>query len=187
MEEGAVEGIKGISRMDDGGEGKTVKVRTLFRADRSTPANLGQYLQILDNIRFENWGGTVKNIPRYTCIPTTVAGVQSIINLAIKEKKRVRGAGFRHTWSDMYSKDGEILVSLLSLSLATGTSSEVHQDAINGPVTAFNKIEPYPDVVPGSDGKKRWARIGAGVTNEAFRIWAIANGWTLPFNVIMVE
>lgn len=107
--------------------------------------------------------------------------------LAIKENKRVRGAGFRHTWSNMYSNNNEILVSLLSLSLATGSSSEVHEDAVDGPPTEFNRIELYKEDVPGSGGKKRWARIGAGVTNEAFRIWAIENGWTLPLNVIMVE
>lgn len=87
----------------------------------------------------------------------------------------------------MYSKDKEILVSLLSLSLATGSSSQVHQDAVDGTPTEFNQIELYPDSIPGSDGKKRWARIGAGVTNEQFRLWAIKNGWTLPLNVIMVE
>lgn len=107
--------------------------------------------------------------------------------LAIKENKRVRASGFRHTWSNMYSNDGEILVSLLSLSLATGSSSEVHEDAVDGPRTEFNQIELYKEDVPGTGGKKRLARIGAGVTNEAFRIWAIANGWTLPLNVIMVE
>lgn len=171
--------------MDDGG--KSVKVNSLSGSDQSALANLNQYSQILNNASFDNWGGTVKNTPRYTCIPTTVAGVQSIINLAIKEKKRVRGAGFRHTWSDMYSNDGEILVSLLSLSLATGSSSQVHQDAIDGTPTEFNQIELYKDDVSGSDGKKRWARIGAGVTNEQFRIWAIKNEWTLPLNVIMVE
>lgn len=171
--------------MDDGG--KFVQVSSLSGSSWSILANLNQYSQILSDVRFENWGGTVKNTPRYTCIPTTVVGVQSIINLATTEKKRVRGAGFRHTWSDMYSKDGEILVSLLSLPLATGSSSQVHEDAVDGTPTEFNQIELYKDAVSGSNGKKRWARIGAGVTNEQFRIWAIKNGWTLPLNVIMVE
>lgn len=61
----------------------------------------------------------------------------------------------------------------------------------NSPANAqneFKQIELATADVPGSNGKKRLARIGASVTNEEFRRWAIANNaWTMPFNVIMVE
>lgn len=101
--------------------------------------------------------------------------------------KRVRVAGFRQTWSNMYSEDSAILISLLDLAVATGTSAEVYADAISGPTTEFNQIELAEQDVPGSNGKKRLARIGAGVTNEAFRIWSIKHGWTVGSNVIAVE
>lgn len=106
---------------------------------------------------------------------------------AISGNKRIRGAGFRHTWSDMYTKTGEILVSLLSIPVATGSSEVIAKDAVDGPKTEFNQIQLADVDVPGTDGKKRWARVGAGVSNEGFRRWALKNGWTLPINVIMVE
>lgn len=89
----------------------------------------------------------------------------------------------------MYSEDSEILVSLLDLTTATGTSSQVHDSAVDGPRTDFNQIELYDMHIlqVGYDSTKCLARIGAGVTNEAFRLWSLKSLWTLPLNVIMVE
>lgn len=116
-------------------------------------------------------------------VPTTVVGVQNIIKQAASNNQRIRVAGFRQTWSNLYSSDSQVLISLIPLETATGSSADV-ETSVNGPETDFNKIELMP---AGADDKKRLARIGAGVTNEAFRIWAIKNGWTLPANVIVVE
>lgn len=127
------------------------------------------------------------NSPKFTCFPTTVAGLQSIVKLAAESQKRVRVAGFRETWSNLYSEDSEILVSLIELSVAVSSSAVIHENAVNAPPTDFNQIKLDSEDVPGSDGKKRYARIGAGVTNEAFRIWSMNNGWTLGSNVIPVE
>lgn len=133
---------------------------------------------------FTNWSSTVTNNPGI-CVPTTVTGVQNIITDAASKKKRVRVAGFRQTWSDLYSADSHILISLIPLKVATGTSADVAAD-VDGPPTDFNQIELVP-VGAQDDKNKRYARVGAGVTNEQFRIWAIKNGWTLPANVIVVE
>lgn len=132
---------------------------------------------------FTNWSGTISNSPQETLIPTTVAGVQSIVKHAASTNQRVRVAGFRQTWSGLFSSDGQILVSLIPLATATGTSDDV-EASVYGPPTDFNQIELQP---AGDDPDVRLVRVGAGVSNEAFRIWAIENGWTLPANVIVVE
>ena len=55
------------------------------------------------------------------------------------------------------------------------------------PVTVpeLKRIELKEETVP---GKKRLCRIGAAVTNEEFRRWAVAGkAWTFPADVILVE
>ncbi|KAL7270660.1 hypothetical protein RUND412_006626 [Rhizina undulata] len=140
------------------------------------------------NSVFENWGQTVENTPSVTMVPTTVVGVQNIIRYAISQNKRVRVGGFRHTWSNMYSQDSHIFISLLDLANATAVPSILpnKQPPID-PANEFKRIELAPEDVAGSNGKKRLVRLGAAVTNEEFRQWSIASGWTLPLNVIMVE
>jgi hypothetical protein len=124
-----------------------------------------------------------------TFVPTTVLGVENLIKWAKANNKRVRAAGYRHTWTDMYSADGEIFVSMLDLKTATtipDPSSILPSKSYPG--NDFKVIELAEEDVPESGGKKRLARIGAAVTNEEFRRWSIAGDhWTLPLNVVMVE
>lgn len=101
--------------------------------------------------------------------------------------KRARVAGFRHTWSNMYSDTGDILVSLLDLDIAMGSSGVITADAIDGKKTDFNQIEIPPTFTESSDCDKMLVRVGAAVSNEALRRWSLKNGWSLPINVIMVE
>jgi len=138
---------------------------------------------------FENWGLTVQHTPSYTFVPTTVEGVKNLIKWAKAKGRRVRAAGYRHTWASMYSQDGEIFVSMLDLKTATAvpdpTSLLPSRDYTGN---EFKVIELETQDVPGSGGKKRLARIGAAVVNEDFRRWAIANNaWTIALNVVMVE
>jgi hypothetical protein len=58
-----------------------------------------QEMLVTVDASFHNWGLTVKNKPHFTCFPTTVYGVQEIVNFAVKSKLRVRVAGLRHSWS----------------------------------------------------------------------------------------
>lgn len=52
-------------------------------------------------------------------------------------------------------------------------------------VPELKTIELKEETVP---GKKRLCRIGAAVTNEDFRRWAVAGkAWTFPADVILVE
>ena len=64
---------------------------------------------------FANYGETVANIPGVTFFPKTVEEVQRVVGWARAAGLRVRCAGMKHSWSDVYSNTGEVLVMLLPL------------------------------------------------------------------------
>ncbi|KIK54755.1 hypothetical protein GYMLUDRAFT_176806 [Collybiopsis luxurians FD-317 M1] len=134
----------------------------------------------IPNQEFQNWGLTVKNTPSYTFIAKTRVGVQNLIKWAAKPEvnKRVRVAGFRHTWGDFYAADGEIIVILLPLLTTISLPSILVVDKnsdLQG-ITVFEK-----------DGQN-YARIAAGTTNDQFRQWCYDKRTVaLPLNVIMIE
>jgi hypothetical protein len=139
-------------------------------------------------VPFENWGSTVHNTPKFTFLPNTVKGVQNIVRFALSKNYRVRCAGYRHSWSSIFSQDNEVLISFVNLKTVTTLPDPMA--LIPGkynPATApeLKTIELKEETVP---GKKRLCRVGAAVTNEEFRRWAIAGkAWTLPADVILVE
>ncbi|KAI0794153.1 hypothetical protein C8Q74DRAFT_1347404 [Fomes fomentarius] len=134
---------------------------------------------------FSNWGGTVHNKPRFTFLPTTVLGVQNLVRYAAASGLRVRCAGYRHSWSSIFSSDDAILVSFVDIEQVTtlpDPMSLAHCDSTGGgELKTIELQEQLGDT-------KRLCRIGAGVTNEDFRRWAVANNaWALPVDVILVE
>lgn len=139
---------------------------------------------------FHNWGLTVQNTPALTFVPTTVHGLEQVVSWAKANGKRVRAAGYRHTWTNLFSENDEVFVSMLDLKTAN-TVPDPSSILPNSPSNAnneFKQIEMAPADVPGSGGLKRLVRIGAAVTNEELRRWSIkGDAWTLPMNVVMVE
>lgn len=148
----------------------------------------GRPMACMHNASFTNWGQTVTNVPSLTVVPRTKVGVMNVVKWAAANGRRVRAAGYRHTWGDLYSDDGEVLVSLLPVDVA------VDLPARHPPIDPHNElqgIEFVGEVVEGGITKKL-CRIGAGTTNEQFRRWCLDPqggdwGWTVPLNVIMVE
>jgi len=144
-----------------------------------------------ETYNFENWGKTVHNTPFVVFEPTTKTGCQNIVKWAKQHGSTVRGAGFRHTWTNMYSADNQVLVSMIPIELATNT----------------RRLFPHPPVDPIPNGLsyvkalgtknaegKNLIEIGAATTNDQFRQWCLTDGegqgnwkYTLPLNVIMVE
>lgn len=51
--------------------------------------------KVYKNAPFQNWGRVVDYVPTFTCIPSTVAGVQRIVQYAKSQDMGVRCAGFR--------------------------------------------------------------------------------------------
>lgn len=50
-------------------------------------------------LKFNNWGKTVHNTPSTTWQIRTRTGVQNVVKWAAAQNKRVRVAGFRHSWT----------------------------------------------------------------------------------------
>ncbi|KAI2618800.1 hypothetical protein GGR54DRAFT_143355 [Hypoxylon sp. NC1633] len=139
---------------------------------------------------FKNWGLTVENKPSLTCIPSTSYGIQQIVRLAKTKNMNVRASGYRHSWSPVFGKNGQIIVSTLGLRQATllpnTESLPGSQFFVRG--TELNSIN---FVREPQKGQKRLVRVGTAVTNQMFRRWCneqkLEAASTLPLNVIMVE
>ncbi|KAH7337903.1 hypothetical protein BKA66DRAFT_479830 [Pyrenochaeta sp. MPI-SDFR-AT-0127] len=150
--------------------------------------NDSKVVECVSEVPFENWGSTVHNTPKLTFLPNTVKGVQNIVRFALSKNYRVRCAGYRHSWSSIFSQDNEVCISFVNLKTVTTLPDPM--TLIPGkynPATVpeLKTIELKEETVP---GKKRLCRVGAAVTNEEFRRWAIAGkAWTLPADVILVE
>lgn len=137
---------------------------------------------------FQNWGRTVANRPALTFIPRTKTGVCNLVKWAATQRNTVRVAGYRHTWSDLYSADDKVLISLLPLGIVENLPAAEPpmdpDDELQG-IRIVGTIE--------EDGvTKALCRIGAATTNEQFRNWCLSSSggawqWTVPLNVIMVE
>ncbi|GAB1522219.1 hypothetical protein RhiTH_005331 [Rhizoctonia solani] len=133
--------------------------------------------------KFENWGQTVENSPAYTFVARTEVGICNLVKWAAGAKKKVRVAGYRHTWSDFYSADNEVLVMLLPIKVLADLPS------YSPPMEEIQKHSDLVGIeVSATESKQALCTIKAGTTNEMFREWCLQNRrWCLPFNVIMVE
>ncbi|CAE7197879.1 unnamed protein product [Rhizoctonia solani] len=156
--------------------------------------NLEPFLDILEadgqpmdrvkpGTKFQNWGRTVENTPAYTFVARTEIGLCNLVKWAAGARKKVRVAGYRHTWSDFYSSDNEVLVMLLPVKLLTDLPSYS---------PPMEEIQKHSDLVgiqiASTNSKGALCTVKAGTTNEMFREWCLQNRrWCIPFNVIMVE
>ena len=64
-------------------------------------------LTIVKNFNFINYGETVNNVPQLTFFPKTVDEIKQVVLFAKKNKKRIRCAGMKHSWSQMFSDTGK--------------------------------------------------------------------------------
>jgi hypothetical protein len=149
-------------------------------------------------------------------VPTTILGLSNLVKWAKKEGFRVRCSGYRHSWSNTFSQDKQILVSLLNLEEVTKipdamSISEEHIDPnnelktiqlapkipgldsvsvhVNGAANGTNGTANGTNGTNGNkEDEKTLCRVGVAVTNEQFRRWAVTNNqWTMPVDVILVE
>ena len=148
----------------------------------------GSPVHYIDRAEFRNWGRTVRNTPAVTFIPRTKHGVREIVRWARANNRTVRAAGYRHSWSDVFSADGEVLISMLPLDVVE------HLPASEPAIDPRNELQGIRVVgTVQEDGvTKALCRIGAATTNEQFRRWCVDkhggnSRWAIPLNVIMVE
>lgn len=142
------------------------------------------------NKEFTNWGETVKNVPKITCVPTTSYGIEQVVKYAKTHDMNVRASGYRHSWSPIFGKNGQILISTLDLHRATVLPNfeSMPDSEIGQCPTELNAIT-FQDTPEA--GKSRLVRVGTAVTNQQLRRWCNKQkgnlASTLPLNVIMVE
>lgn len=132
----------------------------------------------------------MQNVPQWTFVPKTVLGLQNLVKWAKQEGYRVRCAGYRHSWSPIFSGDKQVLVSLLNLEQVTRLPDpmSIKTEEID-PDNELKSIQlAAPPGVAASSADKALVRVGVSVTNEQFRRWAVSNDkWTMPVDVILVE
>ncbi|KAJ8069639.1 hypothetical protein OCU04_000073 [Sclerotinia nivalis] len=159
-------------------------------------------MEVHKNAPFHNWGNSVKNTPLYTFVPTTILGLSNLVKWAKVEGYRVRCSGYRHSWSNTFSQDKQVLVSMLNLESVEkipdvmSITKEKGDVDVNGDgvvdINELKTIELAPDIeglsLTAEEEGKMLCRVGAAVTNEKFRRWAVGHGkWALPVDVILVE
>jgi len=149
--------------------------------DKIVEANGKPVKHLKPGAEFNNWGKTVKNTPAITFEPETRTGVCNVVKWAVAHGKRVRAAGYRHTWSSIYGEDDGVMLSMIPADRATGKS-----------YTPLPKPNPQEDDLEGvtflgEENGVGYARIGASTTNDQFRVWALQNDWTIPMSVDLVE
>ncbi|KAJ4247500.1 hypothetical protein NW762_013177 [Fusarium torreyae] len=98
----------------------------------------------------------------------------------------VRCAGYRHSWSPNFGKDGQILISMIDIKTATTLPNTEALPLPESSPTELQKID-FASGKPRIPGNKL-VRVGCATTNERLRRWCIDQGTvTIPLNVIMVE
>jgi len=151
--------------------------------------DVGQYdtgALLYINAEFSNWGGTVHNTPKLTYVPSTVGQIELIVQVAKKFNLSVRCSGFRHSWSPIFGRDGEILISMLGIRTVTQLPNLTAQPWTLAPPNELEELS-IAGGKPRTRGNKL-VRIGCAATNERLRQWCIENKTcTIPLNVIMVE
>lgn len=83
---------------------------------------------------FENWGETVKNTYKQIYYPTTavhastgqqIPQLQQFVRDNVKDGKKIRGAGIRHSWGNVFADPDNYLASFYPYDVSVGYSWEL--------------------------------------------------------------
>ncbi|KAL6694429.1 hypothetical protein J3F84DRAFT_400197 [Trichoderma pleuroticola] len=146
----------------------------------------------VQNETFKNWGNmrNVEYTPSYTCVPSTLRGVQAVVKAAKSQGWGVRCAGYSHSWAPIFGRSGaagQVLVSLLPIKHVTSKVDLTSLGIWLPPTSELRNIE-VEGGIGELDNGNTLVRVGAGVTNEELRRWCLQDKRvTLPLNVLMVE
>lgn len=120
-------------------------------------------------------------------MPTTVLGVINLVKYAEERDLRVRCAGHRHSWSSIFGGDKQILVSFADPATVNNIPDPISLNPESHTGKNVSELQSI-ELKEFTSGGKRLCRVGAAVTGEDFRRWALANNThTLPVDVILVE
>lgn len=141
--------------------------------------------QVVDGKSFKNWVALVDYKPAYILIVRSMRGIQAVIRWAGLINKKVRVAGYRHTWSPLYSTPDDIIITFIPPILR----EELPYD--DPPADWHSELQGITllDTLNGNAPKEghAFARIMAGTTNNQFRLWCHEHGQlALPFNTVVL-
>ena len=117
-----------------------------------------------------------------------MSGVLGIVcsHCETRHSKTLKGH-IGHSWSPIFGRDGEILISMLNLNEATKLPNLTSLPFAESPPTELEMIKVVPGKLEQYPGGAL-VRVGCATTNERLRRWCVENKkYTLPLNVIMVE
>ncbi|KAJ3559693.1 hypothetical protein NM688_g180 [Phlebia brevispora] len=106
-----------------------------------------------------------------------------------RDKPRVRVAGFRHSWSDIFGQDGDVVIMFLPYDTLVKIPYHSPDPSWRSELTGRNTIHLVNSVAgQAPPAGHAFCKVMAGVTNDQFREWSFENKTVcIPFNVIMVE
>lgn len=149
----------------------------------------GEGMNYVMDTTFQSWEGTITDDPGIIFIPQTIIGLQNLVNWAKKENKKIRCSAYRHSSSDVFVDDQQVLLAMVDLNTATTLPAQYPHMDPNNDMQRIQLIgDPYE-----KDGKtKVKCKIGAATCNYHILDWAHDAyegnwAWTLPLNVIMSE
>lgn len=149
----------------------------------------GEGMEYKEGVGFKNWSGSVRTTPAFTFFPKTKQGLQNLVLWAKKNNKRIRVSGYRHSFTEVYPDDGEVLASLIDGETATHLPAQYPEMNKHSDLQGIELVgEPFEK----KGIKKIKCKIGAATCNYHLLDWIHdKNGgnskWTLPSNVIMTE
>ncbi|EJD43024.1 FAD-binding domain-containing protein [Auricularia subglabra TFB-10046 SS5] len=130
---------------------------------------------------FKNWVACVRFKPSHVLLARSLEGVRRVARWAARTGRKLRVSGYRHTWSDLWTEDGEVILTFVH---PDGRETLPYADAPAGWHSELHGVSLEPAFGVG------YARVMAGTSNNEFREWCFNNGkpeWSLPFNVVVAE
>jgi len=143
-------------------------------------------MKMIQNHEFVNWGQTVKKRIDEIYLPTTIEGVRNLVKDAAVKGTRIRVAGFRHSWSDIFCGEGDALMIFLPLETLTQLPYPGVPSHFKSELMGITEVSDVAGRKP-SPGHA-FFRVMAGTTNDQLRERCFQHkDYCIPFNVIMVE
>lgn len=158
-------------------------VQTDRRPDAPVPGVVeadGTPVTVYRSELFKNWAATVAHLPAYTFVPRTRRGVLNIVQFALTEGLRVRVAGARHSWGELYGGDNDIIISMAPVAAAEAAVRAAGSSTIRSQMANELRRIQLVDVGDQSQGDHNAyvarVRVGAAATADDIRQWALAEG-----------
>ena len=141
--------------------------------------------QVLDPKSFKNWVATVDYEPTYLLLVRSLRGIKKIVKWAEIVDKKVRVAGYRHTWAPLYSSPEDIIITFVPPALYQQLPYDDPPADFYSELQGVSIVQSVDDTDTISSGIL--AKVMAGTTNNQFRQWCYKNGsWALPFNTVVL-